>query len=106
MTALIWTVASAIGTLTCLWLTTDSFRDIKALNGTSNGRRMIAYAARRRNVVRTGVLMVFTLIGVLALSDLTADYIEHIRVLFIASTVSLTLDAIADARLRHHLLHS
>ena len=99
---LLWTFLAIAG----MWLAyvngSEANRDLRALNGKTNGRRTIAIGNLRREVIRGIVQVDFLILGVMAIFDILVGPV-FVSGLLLAS-FAMQLNSYLDRRDRIYLL--
>lgn len=98
----IWTGAAVVGSVISAWNLQDAWRDLRALDATHNGRRILNVGWVRREAIRFGIQAIWATIGFLALPT-ASNTVNPIVILLVGTNVALAASTFLDARERRIL---
>ena len=102
---LIWTGLALLGIFVSAENATEAWRDMQALGGIRNGRRILARGAIRREAIRMLVYVLYLVIGIASgLSPADPDaQLSVVAIILVVTSLSLTVNSIFDRRDRRGL---
>lgn len=101
--AVLWLVTSIAGATVAAVGLREALRDLRALKGLTNGRRLIALRDRRNQAARLVIQLGWSLVGVMAALDERAVSPSPPVIVLIGGNILLTLTAALDLRDRRRI---
>lgn len=102
--AVLWTVASGLGAVIAAWGSIEAFRDLRALQGYVNGRRMNAWRDLRNQTMRAIVQVAWFLLGLPLMFDERVTPWTPAVIVLVATNVALLVAASLDLRDRLRIM--
>lgn len=106
--AMVWLISSVFGAFVSGWNLREAGRDLQALGGITNGRRLLARGHVRREGIRLAIQVTWAVMGVAVLAAETASRVppptwSPVAVALVATNIALTLQVWLDYRERVQL---